>query len=255
MSDDTIPEALLRRHPELAIVGQALDAHRNGERVSLACPEHIAGATVLVALGTSGFQDPPAAVPGLDDPGTADLGLDVLADGTAYIARAPSGANTSLYQLDASLAVVRELAELDDGLPKYNPFATDDQLSLWFTTDRANADEDILVATRTRPGDTWTSTPFIFDSALREGSPSLTADQLLVVWNALDASGDSNIYYATRRSPSDPWRAPSMLGPGVVSTTDGEAAPYVREDGCELFFSRFTGATPYDWNIYSVAIE
>jgi len=38
MSDDTIPESLLRRHPELAVVGKALDAHRRGEPITVACP-------------------------------------------------------------------------------------------------------------------------------------------------------------------------------------------------------------------------
>jgi hypothetical protein len=46
VTDDPIPESLLRSHPELAIIADALDAHRRGDPVRGTCPE--CGAAIQV---------------------------------------------------------------------------------------------------------------------------------------------------------------------------------------------------------------
>jgi hypothetical protein len=182
-------------------------------------------------------------------------GLQLDASGHGYVVHE---AVMHIYEVQRDTAGVlrdvRQLSELDLVAPLFDPHVMPDQLTMWFsgTVDA----QDIFTATRSDTNAPWSSIdPFIYDSPDAEGGATLTGDGLAIVWASNSSSSPSDIYYAVRATTHDPWGPKTLLAPGVISTDQTDAEPSIREDGCELFFTRNKLTDVYDYDIYSVTLE
>ena len=149
-----------------------------------------------------------------------------------------------------ALARERPLTELAGRGPiYYDPWPSPDDLELTFTADPSNQTR-IYRATRSDRSAPW-SNPVIFAGAAGASGATLTSDRLTLVYAEPAAAGTGyDLFYATRASVMEPF--PSGQPIIGVNTTVSEYEPSIREDGCELFFSRAAG--PSDSDIYSVEV-
>jgi len=88
-----------------------------------------------------------------------------------------------------------------------------------------------------------------------DGGPTLTTDgRLLVFYSSRQNPGYNNdLWYAVRASASDPFGTPQRV-PGVNSG-DGDWMPFIRGDGCELFFASNRSGGPGIDDIYRVVFQ
>jgi hypothetical protein len=191
--------------------------------------------------------------------GTAlEQALQLDAAGHGYYVAGPVD-NTDIYEVQrdggGSLTVVRGLAELETGSSEFDPFATADDLTLWFVT-RESGNQDLYISTRASTAELWSPpASFLHNTSGEEGGASLTSDGLTVVWASGAPGASSDIYFATRTTTGSAWSAPQLLGPGIISTAAHDLEPSIREDGCELLFARSSAATDSNWDIYSVSLQ
>jgi hypothetical protein len=108
-------------------------------------------------------------------------------------------------------------------------------------------DTDIYFASRSDRSAPWGNIqPFPFNTTNAEGGATLTADGLVIVWTSGNQTLD--IFYSVRASTAVPFTQKQTL----IATADDEHEPFIRDDGCELFFARFTPQVSQD--LYSVEI-
>jgi hypothetical protein len=108
------------------------------------------------------------------------------------------------------------------------------------------APAQIYTASRADRGDPWsgvTRSP-VNVTGVSSGGATLTADQRVMVWSS-EVGGEVDIYYSVRASATDPFpprrRLDAASLPGLL-----DFEPGIREDGCELFFSREITASDQD---------
>ena len=198
--------------------------------------------------------DPPTPVSELNT--STKLESALVVDGGAihgYYDVLDGGTSTAkLYELMRAstsdpFLVVRELTELDTQLVQYDPFPSPDELTLHFTAGTTAADLQLYVATRATTSSIWGGVQLASYSVAGASQQTLTADQLTVFWSAPNGSS-FDLFYAVRAAATD------SFGPGMVlsiSSTDNDYEPYIREDGCELHWSRGPG-TAGTGSIYEV---
>jgi hypothetical protein len=205
--------------------------------------------------------DPPQPVAELAMTTRAELALQVSSDGHGHYVRGPAiGAGIDIYEVQADgngvFVDVRAMTELESGGDEFDPFVTADGRSIWFTAG-SGTNQEIYTATRASSGAPWFNVVgFAHNTAGPDGGASLTSDGLLIVWSSSpSAAMPSDIYFATRPTIADPWGPAQLLAPGVIAGTMHDLEPGIREDGCELFFSRSAAPSDGNWDIYSVTLQ
>ena len=172
-----------------------------------------------------------------------------------YLSANPSG-NYDLFEVarastGAELAIVRRLDELVDGSRHFNPWPASDGLSLSFTVNEPIADSWLMyTATRSDLTAPWSQVqPSPLNMPGVNVAATFSADHLLVVWEATSEVGtDYDLYYAVRDRADEPFGARRRI---EIATREDELIPGLREDGCELYFSRGPAS---NWDLFSVEI-
>jgi hypothetical protein len=135
------------------------------------------------------------------------------------------------------------LAALSTPGDDWDPFPAADG-SLYFSTTSTDGEGDLVRSVRDASGALQPAT-LLTELATPEaaGNPSLTSDGLAIVFNT-----GTDIFYAVRPSIADPF-GPRQLIPGI-DTAAYEGEPFLRGDGCELFFARASGSDAGDWDLH-----
>lgn len=123
-----------------------------------------------------------------------------------------------------------------------------DGLALTFSAGISPA--QIYTASRTARSEPWGNVMLspVNVPSFHSAGATLTADQRVIVWTT-DVAGEFEIYYAVRAEPAGAFSAGRRLDEAsAVGLLDFE--PSLREDGCELFFSR--EVTSSDTDIFSL---
>ena len=254
------------RHAELATVNAETDPQLvRGDPLTLYFARDVGGPQfdIYVARRPAvGMPfDPPQPVPQLAMAARNEFALQLNSDGHGHYVRAGGITGTiDIYEVQADtsgvFADVRTITELESGGDEYDPFMSADGRSFWFTAG-ANTNQDIYMATRADPGSPWFNlVGFAHNRGGPDGGASLTSDGLVIVWSSSPmAPMSSDIYFATRATVADPWGPAQLLAPGIISGTLHDLEPGIREDGCELFFSRSDAPSDGNWDIYSVTLQ
>jgi Tol biopolymer transport system component len=118
------------------------------------------------------------------------------------------------------------------------PWLSPDQLTLYFSSRRASANDDIWRSTRVTSGvDFPVPTPVTeLGSSGNDVGITLSDDGLVTYFasNRTGGLGGMDIYRSARAALIDPFSAPELV-PGV-NTIDDDAAPQLTADAQELFF-------------------
>ena len=93
----------------------------------------------------------------------------------------------------------------------------------------------------------WGGVQIAAYSTAAASQQTLTADQLTVFWSAKNGAG-FDLFYAVRSATTDAFGPARLFS---LSTTDNDYEPYIREDGCELHWSKGPG-TAGTGNLYEV---
>lgn len=103
---------------------------------------------------------------------------------------------------------------------------------------------DLWMATRPTSADPFATPTLIaeLDTTVDDASPNPTASERVIVYtsNRSGTSGGLDLWFATRADRNDPFGPPAPVP--VVNTASTEFTPYLRPDGCELFFVSDRGA-------------
>ena len=142
--------------------------------------------------------------------------------------------------------------------PDVNASLSPDELSLYFTSDRAGGlgANDIWVARRDCIDCAWQAPVNLgapINTASIDGGPRLSIDGHLLFFQSQrpGGHGSDDIYVSRRDNPNDDfgWGAPVLLGPDVNTAASEQAAAYLQsaEDGAaNLYFNRTTATTAAD---------
>ncbi len=139
------------------------------------------------------------------------------------------------------------LAELPAATTHATPRLAPDELSIYFTTNGADAGTDLSMAVRAS-----TSAPFGPETVLpqsspvNENDPSVSADQLSLYFQS-GKNGTLDLFVATRATKSVPFGTAAAV-PVIDLPTSNEAHAYYRSATDELWFvsDRLGGAGSYD---------
>ena len=139
------------------------------------------------------------------------------------------------------------VADFDPNAARSTPRLSPDELTIYFTSNGADAGADLSMAVRSS-----TSMPFGGEKVLTQSTPSndndpmVSADQLLL-WFHSNRNGTADIFVATRVSASGPFGAAATV-PGIDQPTTNENHAYFRSAGSELWFisDRAGGAGGFD---------
>ena len=149
----------------------------------------------------------------------------------------------------------KPLTELNTAGIDNAPWLSDDELTIYFTSDRfgnANSDWDIFVATRSSISDPF-GTPTLMNNIATnqmERNHSLSPDGLTLFF-ATDRNGGLgalDLWMVTRDDTSDEFTNGNAVALTVVNSTMTEYFPTISRDGLTLYFSsnRTGGAGNYD---------
>jgi hypothetical protein len=123
----------------------------------------------------------------------------------------------------------------------FDPFLTQDGLTLYVAPALAAAPQQIRVATRAAGQNFGPSTPVavINSGTSIDADPALSLDERILVFSSTRPAGAgvgaNNLWYATRQSATDDFSLPQLI-PAVNSDFD-DGDPMLSADGCELYFS------------------
>ncbi|MEO8180940.1 MAG: hypothetical protein ABI895_19065 [Deltaproteobacteria bacterium] len=139
---------------------------------------------------------------------------------------------------------VSELTTINSTARDDRPWVSPDELTIYFSSQRASSSDDLWRATRTTPSNAF-GTPVAvteLNSAGNDAGIFLTADGLVALFGS-DRSGSSgvDIYRATRASTSTPFSTPQRVS--ALNSSADDFDPQLTADGQELFFAstRSTG--------------
>jgi hypothetical protein len=187
---------------------------------------------------------PPARIPESSE--GDDFSFGVSTDGrVGYLASdrpgGPGGVSIWLGVRDDPGAPFADLWSLGISSPgdDYDPMLTADERVLWLAPASPEDDprpQDLHLARRN--GASWVfSRPERVEelsSDAGEADPSLSDDQLVIVF-ATSRRGARELWYAVRDDADEPFGAPAPIPD--INSGFGDSQPFLRGDGCELFFS------------------
>jgi hypothetical protein len=129
------------------------------------------------------------------------------------------------------------LAGISTGANEGSARFTDDELTIWFDTDRGDGGPfDLYTATRATTGSAFgpaTPIPGV-NTALQDFAPSVTSDELTIVYEQQDKTGVSRLYSATRAAPNGTFGNITALT--TINSNDYTANPFLRGNGSELWY-------------------
>ena len=182
-----------------------------------------------------------------------EYGGGVSADGRTIIF--PSGrpgglGGSDLYMATYSPAsqtwsALGNLTALNSTANEENPSLSDDQLTLYFASDRGGP-YALYVATRASPADDFGApSPVVadFTGLGQVGGPEPSHDQLTLYFDA-GTAGAYDIHFMTRASMSDPWGTPAIVpGLGIAGS---ESEPTLENDELTMYFISDMFEAPQD---------
>jgi hypothetical protein len=183
--------------------------------------------------------------------GTPELSQDGL---SLYFFKQGSGNATArdLYvatraSTAAQFNTVRDLTTLNSSRRDDRPWVSPDELTVYFTSQRASTSDDLWRATRNTRSDPF-GTPVVVTELNSTGNDAgivLTPDGLVALF-ASDRSGGRggvDIYRAVRARTSDPFSTPDIV-PELSSTAD-DFDVQLTADGQEVFFASNRNSSNY----------
>jgi hypothetical protein len=126
---------------------------------------------------------------------------------------------------DASFGSAMPIVELNSDGEDDDPTLTDDQLEIYFTSNRpGSADFDIWTSKRATRSEPWPSPTIApeLSTAGRERTPELAANGLTILFSR---GNSSDIFIATRASRGDTWSTPILVAELSTAVDDFAAAP------------------------------
>jgi hypothetical protein len=145
-------------------------------------------------------------------------------------------------------SIVTEIVSTAD---EYNAVISYDHLRVYFAADTRPGNiglYDIWSAARPARDQPFAAPALIseLDTTADEASPTLIATDRVVVFTSSRAGGSGalDLWYATRANPAGPFGTPQPVP--TTNTTASDYTPYLRPDGCELFFASNRAGTNID---------
>jgi len=181
-----------------------------------------------------------AGCPG--DPAPTDPDASTAADAS------PADAPPTRCDPSAPFGAVEPVVGLNlPGADDLGAQLTPDELTVFFTSDRANApgrDYDLYVATRASVDEPF-GAPVALDALRTDGfhevSPTISADGLTIYFirSPQPTTRAGDVWVAVRTSPAEPFGPPSRVD--AVSTEGTESSPYLTATGLYLARDREPG--------------
>jgi WD40 repeat protein len=174
--------------------------------------------------------------------GTPFLSRDELAL-YFYSQRAGGAGERDLYvatraSTAAAFNSVSALTSLESPQRDHSPALSPDSLTIYFSSRRASASDDLWRATRSTPGVAFSAPAPVTELNSSGNDTGITiSDDELVAYFASDRAGGlggMDLYRAARATATDPFSAPALVA--GLSTGANDAAPQLTADGLELFF-------------------
>jgi hypothetical protein len=165
----------------------------------------------------AGTLDAPDAPDGPDAPRPTDAGTD-----------APSDAGSDAWT--PSFSGATPIDELNTAFDESDPTLPEDELEIFFTSDRTGGNEDVWSARRASIGAAW-GTPMRvaeLSSASVETDPEVSLDGLHIFFTSL-RSGDQDVWESSRASRAAAWPAPTRVV--SLSSADEDCCPVASGDG------------------------
>jgi hypothetical protein len=136
---------------------------------------------------------------------------------------------------------------------EFDPHLAPDGLTLWFQS-RSSGSFTLYRTERADIQSAFTAPVALGNLAATPDaqSPSLTDDLRTLVFAARTADNGYDIFFATRGGPDKPFGAPQPVP--TVNSSGHEVEPFVRRDGCELFFGRMESGGS-DWQLYRASVS
>ena len=177
---------------------------------------------------TSASFSAPTLVAGLDRPNIAEHGLVVDANQLRGYAAIDSDIHeVQRTSLTAPFTIVRSLVEINTTQAvEFDPFVSADGLHLTFSKDTGIF--QILEVSRSNTSEVFGAVqPFAFNSTAGDSTASYSQDRRVVVWRR-----GADVMFSVRDDASQPF----TVAQPVLMTALFETEPFVRDDGCELFW-------------------
>jgi Tol biopolymer transport system component len=180
-----------------------------------------------------------------------DLPLPDRADpGDAATSDAPVDASPTGPRCDPNkpFGTPFPVAEFPATTTRTTPRLSADELTIYFTTNNADAGTDLSAAARTGTSLAFGPEKILAQStASNDNDPSVTVDQLSLFFHSNRNPGSTDLFVATRTSTSVPFGAAVPIAP-IDQPTTNEAHAYFRSAAGELWFvsDRDGGAGAFD---------
>ena len=202
------------------------------------------GAALALLLVHCGGDDPAAADGDLLLPDRGEPG-----DGGISDAQSQDSADARGPRCDPSkpFGTPFPLAEFPGTISRSTPRLSADELTIYFTSNGADAGSDLTTAVRTSTSGAFSGEAVLPQSTVsNDNDPSVSADHLSLYFHSTRA-GTADIFVATRASTSVPFGAAATVAP-IDQPTTNENHAYFRGAGDELWFisDRDGGAGSFD---------
>lgn len=200
--------------------------------------------------GDAASDDPDIALPertGRD--GAADGRSDSASDSSTTFGLDGSSPPSPACDPSKPFGTPVRIAEFSATAARSTPRLTPDELSIFFTTNGADAGSDLSMASRSS-----TTAPFAGEKILpqsgatNDNDPMVAADQLSL-WFHSNRNGTADIFVATRMSTMVAFGAAATV-PNVDQPTTNENHAYFRSNGSELWFISDRAGPAGSFDIY-----
>ena len=204
-------------------------------------------ALLLLHCGSTGATDGGDDVPLPNRVDAVDSGLTT--DATRVDAVSTADARVPSCDPSKPFGVPVRVADFDPNAARSTPRLSPDELTIYFTSNGADAGADLSMAARSS-----TSLPFSGETILAQSTPSndndpmVGADQLSL-WFHSNRNGTADIFLATRPSKSVPFGAAATI-PAVDQPMTNENHAYFRSAGSELWFISDRAGPAGSFDIY-----
>jgi Tol biopolymer transport system component len=170
-------------------------------------------------------------------------------DGLEAFLDSNRGGNRDIWRATRAVATdpfgaFSDITEIVSSADEYNAVLSYDNLRIYFAADSRTGSiglYDIWYADRPSRGQPF-ATPALFganviDTTSTDASPTLIATDRVILFasNRSGGSGGLDVWYATRPDTTSPFGTPKPVP--NVNTAASDYTPYLRPDGCELFFA------------------
>ena len=178
-----------------------------------------------------------------------DSRLAATADGLEAVLHSNRLGTTDLFRTVRTtvlepFGIPELIAEVSTDQEEWNPVLSGDGLAVYFSSpgppSLGDGKPHLLVARRPDRGSAFGAPDFVPGVATfgsYDAGPTVTADERLIVWHSIRTGGQGHedLWYATRASTGEPFDTPRPLT--ALNTPDNDWKPFLRADGCELWFS------------------